>query len=158
MRTIRSVAARHARAGVRCRTTLTLAFALLAACWTSKPAATPEPIGNAAPPPAPAPNSETPPPDDTKLRVTGMDPAVGDALGGTYVLVKGRRFLADGPRNVKVYFGSHQGTVVRFQSDTELIVQAPGGKPNETVDVLLVFDPGGQIKLPQSFTFVDKQP
>lgn len=94
-------------------------------------------------------------PDDTKLRVTGLEPAKGDTQGGTYVVLRGARFIKDGPRQLKVYFGSRQGSIVRFQSDSEVIVQAPGGKPNEVVDVLLVFDPGGQLKLPQAFTFVD---
>ena len=91
-----------------------------------------------------------------KLAVTAVEPKVGDAEGGTYVRITGTRFVADGPRNVKVYFGSRQGMVVRFASDTELIVQAPGGKPNETVDVVVIFEPGGERKLPKAFRFVDK--
>src|SRR5688500_16229994 len=94
--------------------------------------------------------------DDPKLKVTGLEPATGDVDSGTYVVVKGNRFMKDGPRNAEVYSGSRQGTVVRFQSDSELIVQAPGGKPDEVVDVLIVFDPGGQIKIPNAFKFVDK--
>ena len=93
---------------------------------------------------------------DRKLKVTGLEPTKGDIEGGTYVVIKGNRFLADGPRNAKVYFGSRQGSVVRFQSDSELIVQAPGGKPDETVDLLVVFDPGGQLKIPNAFKFVEK--
>jgi len=93
---------------------------------------------------------------DTKLKVTGLDPEQGDAEGGTYVRVTGNRFLADGARGVKIYFGSRQGTVVRTASDSELIVQAPGGKVGETVDVVIVFEPGGEIKIPKGFTFVEK--
>lgn len=93
---------------------------------------------------------------DRKLKVTGLDPTKGDVEGGTYVVIKGNRFLADGMRNAKVYFGNRQGTVVRFQSDSELIVQAPGGKPDESVDVLIIFDPGGQLKIPNAFKFVEK--
>jgi hypothetical protein len=93
---------------------------------------------------------------DLKLKVTGLEPTKGDVEGGTYVVIKGNRFLADGPRNAKVYFGSRQGSVVRFQSDSELIVQAPGGKNDETVDVLVIFDPGGQLKIPNGFHFVEK--
>ncbi len=93
---------------------------------------------------------------DRKLKVTGLEPTKGDVEGGTYVVIKGNRFLADGPRNAKVYFGSRQGTVVRFQSDSELIVQAPGGKADETVDLLVIFDPGGQLKIPGAFKFVEK--
>ena len=93
---------------------------------------------------------------DTKLKVTGIEPERGDVDGGTYVRIKGNRFIDDGPRNAKVYFGSRQGTVVRFASDSELIVEAPGGKPNEKVDVLIIFDPGGQLKIKDGFTFVEK--
>jgi hypothetical protein len=93
-----------------------------------------------------------------KLVITELSPREGDAEGGTYVAIKGRRFLKDGPRNAKVYFGSRQGQIVRFASDTEMIVQAPAGTPNETVDVLVIFDPGGQLSLKNAFKFVEKPP
>src|SRR4051812_3017127 len=93
---------------------------------------------------------------DTKLKVTGIEPEKGDAEGGTYVRIKGNRFIADGARNAKVYFGSRQGTVVRFASDSELIVEAPGGKAGDTVDVLIIFEPGGELKIAKGFTFVEK--
>jgi hypothetical protein len=91
------------------------------------------------------------------LSVTGIDPPKGDVDGGTYVKISGTNFVADGPRNVKVYFGKKQGTVVRFASDSELIVEAPGGKAKEVVDVLVIFDPGGEMKLPKAFTYVKKK-
>jgi len=94
--------------------------------------------------------------DDPKLKVTNLSPDKGDSNGGTYVVIKGNRFIKDGPRNAKVYFGSRQGSIVRFQSDSELIVQAPGGKPDEVVDVLVIFDPGGQLTIKKAFKFVEK--
>ena len=94
--------------------------------------------------------------EDTKLKVTGIEPERGDVNGGTYVRIKGNRFLADGARNAKVYFGSRQGTVIRFASDSELIVEAPGGKVNEKVDVLIIFEPGGEMKIKNGFEFVEK--
>jgi len=94
--------------------------------------------------------------ENTKLMVTGLDPEKGDAAGRTTVRIKGNRFTADGPRSAKVYFGGRQGTVVRFESDSELVVQAPGGKPNEVVDVLIIFDPGGQLKIANGFRFQEK--
>ena len=93
---------------------------------------------------------------DTKLKVTGLEPEQGDVEGGTYVRIKGNRFQADGPRSAKVYFGSRQGTVVRFASDSELIVEAPGGKPNEKVDVLIIFEPGGELKIANGFRWETK--
>ena len=94
--------------------------------------------------------------NDTTLKVTGIEPEKGDAEGGTYVRIKGNAFVASGPRSAKVFFGSRQGTVVRFASDNEMIVEAPGGKTNETVDVLIMFEPGGELKIPHAFTFVEK--
>ena len=82
--------------------------------------------------------------------------------GGTYVRIKGNGFLVDSkgnsaPANAKVYFGSRQGEVVRFASSEELIVQAPGGKVNESVDVLIIFEGRGELKIPHGFTFIDKK-
>src|SRR5688500_18954757 len=100
--------------------------------------------------------------EDRVLKVTGIQcstsncpPVQGDVEGGTYLVIKGNAFMSP-KRNAKVYFGSRQGTVVRFQSDSELIVQAPGGKEGETVDVLVVFDPGGQLRIPNAFKFIDR--
>ena len=85
-----------------------------------------------------------------------IEPGLGDADGGTYARISGAGFLVPTARNVKVYFGSRQGTVVRIVSDGELIVEAPGGKPGEAVDVLAIFEPGGEAKLPGAFTFIEK--
>jgi hypothetical protein len=141
------------------RASLVLAVLLAGGCWTKKTDAPspPEPPQNEKP----AARNKTGSSEDqadTKLAITGIEPAKGDSAGGTYVVIKGNRFVADGPRSAKVYFGSRQGSVIRFQSDSEMIVQAPGGKPNETVDLLVIFEPGGQLKAPAAFTFVDIAP
>jgi hypothetical protein len=94
--------------------------------------------------------------DDPRLMVTSLSPVEGDSEGGTYVVIKGNRFIKDGPRNAKVYFGSRPAQIIRWQSDSELVVQAPGGKPEEMVDVLVIFDPGGQKELKKVFKYVDK--
>jgi len=98
---------------------------------------------------------------DLSLQVNGIEPDRGDAEGGTYVRIKGNGFLNDEkgnptPANAKVYFGTRQGEVVRFASGSEIIVQAPGGKPNEKVDVLIIFEGRGEKKLEKGFTFVEK--
>jgi hypothetical protein len=93
--------------------------------------------------------------DNPKLTVTAIEPDHGDAEGGSFVRIRGTRFTSDGPRSVKVFFGGFQGRVSRFESDNVLIVEAPGGKPNDVVDVLIVFDPGGQIKIPKAFHFAE---
>ncbi|HWO21308.1 MAG TPA: IPT/TIG domain-containing protein [Kofleriaceae bacterium] len=98
---------------------------------------------------------------DKTLKVTGIEPERGDINGDTYVMIKGNRFVADGPRKADVYFGTQQsgyrkGSVVRFASDKQLIVRTPGGKPGEVVDVLVMFEPGGQLRIPNAFTYVEK--
>jgi hypothetical protein len=98
---------------------------------------------------------------DRTLKVTGIEPDRGDINGDTYVMIKGNRFVADGPRKADVYFGTQQtgyrkGSVVRFASDKQLIVRTPGGKPGEVVDVLVMFEPGGQLRIPNAFTYVEK--
>ena len=93
--------------------------------------------------------------EDKKLKVAGIDPDKGDYLGGQYVRVKGNRFVKDGMRSVKVFFGGVQANVLRFSGDNELIVQAPGGKPGQTVDVEFQFEPGGYLKMEKAFTFVE---
>ena len=92
--------------------------------------------------------------DNPKLLVTGIEPQKG--ADGTYVRIHGNRFTVDGPRNVKVYFGGQQAQIDRFESDSELIVTAPGGKVNDVVDVLIVFDPGGRMTLPKAFRYIEK--
>jgi hypothetical protein len=94
--------------------------------------------------------------DNPKLMVTGIEPDKGDVEGGTTVRIKGNRFLNDTPRTAKVYFGGRPGVVSGYENDGVLVVQAPGGKPNEVVDVLIVFDPGGQLRIPNGFKFVEK--
>src|SRR5258708_8628996 len=91
---------------------------------------------------------------------TGLEPDRGDPNGGTYVKIYGNRFTCHGgcTRSAKVYFGARQATVVRFASDGELIVEVAGGKPGEIVDVLVLFEPGGELKLPHASTFVAPSP
>jgi hypothetical protein len=95
-----------------------------------------------------------------KLALTSVEPSRGDADGGTFVRLVGASFLRDARDNpvapsVKVYFGERQGAVVRFLSNTEMIAQAPAGKPGEVVDVRAMFDGRGELALPHAFTYVD---
>lgn len=89
------------------------------------------------------------------LAVTGLDPEKGDPKGGTYVRVIGTAFQSE-ERKAKVFFGGKEGKVVKIQNDTEMIVEAPAGKVGK-VDVLVVFEPGGELKLPGGFTYEKKK-
>lgn len=98
--------------------------------------------------------------NDGKLKVFGLSPNIGDAMGGQYVVIRGQNFQKQA-RTAKVFFGNNQGNVVRFSGNndsSELIVQAPGGTAGESVDVLVVFEPGGELPIiAKGFTYVDKK-
>jgi hypothetical protein len=94
--------------------------------------------------------------NDGKLKVTGLEPQSGDAMGGQIVVIKGQGFMK-ATRTAKIYFGDQPGNVIRFRSDEELIVEAPGGTNDQTVDVLVVFEPGGEITIPKAYTFREKK-
>lgn len=91
--------------------------------------------------------------EDPKLKVTGIDPSDGDFAGGERVTIQGNRFTKDGIRIAKVYFGNKTAEVIKFEGDDKLIVKAPGGTAGETVDILIIFEPGGEITLKQAFTY-----
>lgn len=96
-------------------------------------------------------------PKDDKLRVTGLDPTSGDAAGGSRVEVKGENFKK-GTHGVRVYFGDEPGTFLRIVDDETILIEAPGGKAGSTVDVLIIFEPGGEITIPRGFTFKERGP
>ena len=102
--------------------------------------------------------------DDKKLKVTSIDPDTGDYAAISYAHIYGSHFLTDNngdkaPANAKIYFGNLQGRITRFVDDGEMVAEVPGapsGKP-ETVDVLIIFEGRGEIKIPKGFKFVEKK-
>jgi hypothetical protein len=95
--------------------------------------------------------------EDKKLKVTGIEPSTGDFQGGTKITIKGNRFTKDGSRAASVYFGGKKADVLGFGGDSQLIVKTPGGNPGEKVDVLIIFEPGGEITLKQAYTYVEEK-
>src|SRR4051812_7977698 len=93
--------------------------------------------------------------NDGKLKITEIEPRTGDVMGGQTVALKGQGFRTV-TRSARVYFGGEPGNVTRI-GDNEIIVQAPGGKVGSVVDVLVVFEPGGELSVPKAFTYVQTQ-
>lgn len=87
-----------------------------------------------------------------KLRVTALDPATGSPDGGQPITIKGEGFMSES-RAITVYFGDSQAQVIDVPSDHEVKIEAPAGPAGQAVDVLIAFEPGGEIKLPHAFTF-----
>jgi hypothetical protein len=94
----------------------------------------------------------------------GLTPSRGSADGGFYVKILfnynlGRGQLAMAPEGATVYFGLHDAEVVHFDNGVgEIVVEAPPGKVGKTVDVLVIFEPGGESRLEQAFTYVAPRP
>ncbi|HEY5936900.1 MAG TPA: IPT/TIG domain-containing protein, partial [Kofleriaceae bacterium] len=88
----------------------------------------------------------------SRIRLDSVYPATGESTGGTFVTIRGRAFTTT-PRTAKVYFGAVEGTFIRFNSDYEMTVQAPAGVAEQTADIMVVFDPGGMLRLPAAYTY-----
>lgn len=89
-------------------------------------------------------------PDDTELRVTSVDPGVGQAKGGDVVTVMGNAFV-DG--NMSVVFGASLGFDVFVISSTRLTVTTPPGNPG-LVDVTVAnSDTEQQATLPFAYRY-----
>ena len=103
--------------------------------------------------------------EDTKFKVTGIEPNQGPFEGGTRVKIKGNRFTKDGALKAIVYFGKggvehmKSAQVLGFQGDNTLLVKTPGGEIGEKVDVLIIFEGGktgtAEITLKDAYTYVD---
>lgn len=106
--------------------------------------------------------------EDTKFKVTGIEPNQGAFEGGTRVKIRGNRFTKDGALKATVYFGKggvehmKSAPVLGFQGDDTLLVKTPGGEIGEKVDVLIIFEGGktgaGEITLKDAFTYIDEKP
>ena len=88
----------------------------------------------------------------SQVRLDSIYPNTGETTGGNYVTIRGRSFTST-TRTAKVYFGAVEGTFLRFASDYEMVVQAPPGVAEQTADIMIVFDPGGMLRLPAAYTY-----
>lgn len=105
--------------------------------------------------------------EDTKFKVTGIEPNTGAFEGGTRVKIKGNRFTKDGALKATVYFGKggvehmKSADVLGFQGDDTLLVKTPGGEIGEKVDILIIFEGGkkgtAEITLKDAFTYVEEK-
>lgn len=86
------------------------------------------------------------------LEVTGIQPTNGKS--GTEVVIYGQAFTKDQP-GVTVYFGAKLAEVTRV-TDTEIAVIAPKGSAGDVVDVLVKFEPGGELRLSDAFSYPEE--
>lgn len=124
--------------------------ALFAGCGGGK--AAPKPATTSGPDAGPVVEEEPEAPPDAEeaqLDVTGLMPTNGPP--GTVVVIHGSAFTKD-DRGVKVYFGAKQASISSI-TDTEITVEAPKGVKGEPVDVVVRFEPGGEVRLQDGYTY-----
>jgi hypothetical protein len=88
-----------------------------------------------------------------ELKVTSVEPPQGTFAGGEEVSIRGNGFQP-GRGGVSVKFGGHEATAVVVASADRINVTTPGGDPNTTVDVTVIFDDGKAFKLGNGFHYM----
>jgi hypothetical protein len=127
---------------------------MLLACASPKEGKVEPTAAETPKPQAPAPTPSSPPDamEQALLSLSGLEPTEGTADGGQIVVIRGRGFNAV-VRDVKVYFGTKAGAVDRVVGDGEIRVATPAGTEGEAVDVRVMFEPGGELRLPGAYTY-----
>lgn len=88
-----------------------------------------------------------------ELKVTAVQPPQGTYGGGEEVVIKGNGFQP-GRGGVTVKFGKRDATSVVVASSEAINVMTPGGDPNTTVDVTVIFDDGKAFKVANAFHYM----
>jgi len=97
-------------------------------------------------------STSTTPGAPVAVRVSAVEPHNGSPAGGQPITLRGAGFMSES-RAIEVYFGDTPANIITVPSDTEVQVEAPSGAAGATVDVRVVFEPGGEQTLPGAFTF-----
>ena len=92
--------------------------------------------------------------EDAGLKVQRLSKDKGGP--GDHLVIHGAGFQNGGARRVRVFFDNYKAKVIKFIGDEEIRVEVPGGpEMGKTVDVQLVFEPGGATKLSRAFRYVE---
>jgi len=87
------------------------------------------------------------------LKVSSVEPPQGTFGGGEDVVIHGNGFQP-GRGGVTVTFGNRPATSVVVAAADKINVMTPGGDPNTTVDVTVIFDDGKAFKLGNGFHYM----
>jgi hypothetical protein len=88
-----------------------------------------------------------------ELKITGVEPPQGTYAGGEDVVITGSGFQP-GRGGVTVKFGKRDATAVVVASADKIHVSTPGGDPNTTVDITVIFDDGKAFKVGNGFHYM----
>ena len=88
-----------------------------------------------------------------ELKVSSVEPAQGTFNGGEEVVIHGNGFQP-GRGGVTVKFGGKEATAVVVAAPDKISVTTPGGDPNTTIDVTVIFDDGKAFKVANGFHYM----
>ena len=94
---------------------------------------------------------------DEGLKVTKVEPKEGPFGGGDPVRIHGSGFGESGTRKADVYFGQNKAQVLEISSDM-MIVRPPGGKVDEKVSIMIVFEHSKKIVIEDAYKYIDPAP
>ena len=90
--------------------------------------------------------------EDTTLKITRLSRSSGSP--GETLNIYGTGFQSSGRKDVKVFFGTKKAKVKGFKGNTQMTVTVPGGiEFGKTVDIKVVFEPGGELTYEKAFTY-----
>ena len=91
--------------------------------------------------------------EDNTLKVTRLSKNAGTS--GDTINIYGSGFQSGGRKDVRVFFGTKKADVLGFKGNGQMTVKVPGGvELGKTVDIKLVFEPGGELTYKDAFTYV----
>lgn len=91
--------------------------------------------------------------ENESLTITKLSRSKG--VEGDNLTIYGTGFQKGGQRTVRVFFGDKKAHVLGFKGNEQLTVKIPGGvEPGTTVDIKIVFEPGGVHTYKDAFTYV----
>ncbi len=89
------------------------------------------------------------------LKIKRISPNSGPITGANPVTIHGTGFQTGGAREVTVFFGNRKATVMGFDGDTKLVVQPPGGKLGDVVDIMIQFGDSRYFTRKKAYSYVD---
>lgn len=87
------------------------------------------------------------------LKITGIEPKSGPAIGAGVVTILGSGFSEAGKMGASVYFADDKANFLRFEGDDKLMVIPPPGTEGVTVDVLVVFGDGREHTFSKAYKY-----
>lgn len=94
--------------------------------------------------------------EDKGLKIKRLSRDKG--VSGDSLIIYGSGFQTDGPRNVRVFFEHKRAEVLGIKGNEQIVVKIPGGiDTGKTVDLKILFEPGGELTYPDAFTYIESE-